>query len=97
MTTKYSDFKMEPTLSEIVVDVASEQYGDEFRAKSRAGHEALVAWLIVRADADTVDDVLAENGFDSIDDLVEYLAEGRFENDDQFDPLAAVDTPRTLP
>lgn len=97
MTTEYSDFKVEPNLGDVIVDVASEQYGGDFRAKSRAGHEALVAWLVLRADPEIVDDVLADYGFDGIDDLVSYLADGRFSGDDNFDPLAAVETPQELP
>ena len=107
--TEYSDWKLDPTLSDIVTEVAEEQYGEDFRAKSRAGHEALVAWLVLRADDDVVQDVLAnpdeydetgelageleDHDIDSISDLVRYLAEGRFAGDDQFDPLAAVRTP----
>lgn len=96
--TEYTDFKVDPTLGDIVVDVAEQQFDQEFRAKSRAGHEALVAWLVVRADPAVVDAALGErdDGIDNIDDLVQYLADGRFSGDDQFDPLAAIETPRNL-
>lgn len=95
--TEYSDFKVDPKLADVVVAAAVDQFDGEFRAKSRAGHEALVAWLVIRADTDIVQDALAAEGFDGIDDLVQYLADGRFDGDEQFDPLAAVETPRTLP
>lgn len=105
--TEYSDWKLDPTLSDIVTEVAEEQYGEDFRAKSRAGHEALVAWLVLRADDDVVQDVLQNpakydeglaadldrHDIDSVSELVRYLAEGRFDGDDQFDPLASVRTP----
>lgn len=94
--TEYSDFKVEPRLADVVVDAAADQFDGEFRAKSRAGHEALVAWLVVRADSDVVQQALEANDFDSIDDLVQYLEDGRFSQDDQFDPFAAVETPRDL-
>lgn len=94
--TEYSDFKVDPRLGDVVVDAAADQFGSEFRAKSRAGHEALVAWLAFRADGEAVEQALETHGFDDIDDLVQHLADGRFSGDDQFDPLAAVETPRDL-
>lgn len=94
--TEYSDFKVDPRLAGVVVHAAVEQYGAEFRAKSRAGHEALVAWLVLRGEGEAVQQALETHGFDDIDDLVQYLADGRFDGDDQFDPLAAVETPRNL-
>lgn len=91
--TDYADLKVDPTLRDVLEDVAVEQYGQEYRAISHAGHEAVIAALVLRFDDDIVDDVLDDHGFDSVSDLVDYLADGRFDTDDQFDPLAAVRTP----
>lgn len=92
--TDYSDFKVDPKLADVVVDAAEDLYGGEFRAKSRAGHEALITWLVVRADDDVVQQALDAHDFDGIQDLIDYLADGRFQGDDTFDPLEAVRTPK---
>lgn len=94
--TDYADLKVEPALRDVLEAVAEAQYGEEYRAISRAGHEAVVAWLVLRADDDIVDDVLDQHGFDGISGLVEHLETGRFDGDDLFDPLAAIRTPTDL-
>lgn len=90
--TDYKDLKIDPDLRDVLQDAAEQHYGETFRAISRSGHEAVIAWLIMVPDADTRDAVLADHGFDSVSDLVDYLDEGRFRDDDLFDPLAAVRT-----
>lgn len=97
--TDYADLKVSPIAHRVMADAAEAQYGQQYRAVSRAGHEAVIAWLVLRADDDVRQQALEANGFDSIDDLVSALADedgddGRFAGDDQFDPLAAVRTPK---
>lgn len=97
----YSDLKVSPIAHKVLMSAAEAQYGESYRAASRAGHEAIIAWLVLRADDGVRRDALAAHGYDSIQGLVDDLADadgadGRFAGDDQFDPLAAVRTPRDL-
>lgn len=102
--TRYADVKVDPFLRSVVRGVAGELYGQDYRAISRAGHEALIVWLLFRADPSTVEAILRSPGvygledpdgdvdireLDSVSDIVEYLRAGRFEGDDHFDPMAA--------
>jgi hypothetical protein len=93
MTTEYKDLKVHPVLRDILHDTATREYGQEYRAISRSGHEAVIAWLVLRADDDIVQDTLDDHGFDSIPDLVDFIQQDRFETDDHFDPLAAIRHP----
>jgi hypothetical protein len=99
--TEYADVKVSPILRDLAKDIAEQQYGTEHRAISRMGHEALITWMIVRADDDIVQSVLQDGGFETIQDLIDALADadgadGRFSNDPQFAPMAAIETPRDL-
>lgn len=97
--TDYADLKVSPVLRDVLEDAAARTYGRQHRAISRAGHEAVIAWLVLRCPDDVRRDVLASHGYDSIADLVTELtstadtADGRFADDPLFDPLAAVETP----
>lgn len=93
MTTEYKDLKVHPVLRDILHDAATQEYGQEYRSISRSGHEAVFAWLLLRADDDIVQSTLDDHGFDSITDLMEYIEQDRFQNDDHFDPLAAIRHP----
>lgn len=95
--TDYADLKVAPLLRDVLKTAAELQYGEDYRAISRAGHEAVIAWLVLRADGDVVDQALAEHGFEDIDALIAALADddgedGRFSGDEHFDPLAAIRT-----
>lgn len=99
--TDYSDLKVSPILRDVLAHAAKEQYGNDFRAISRAGHEAVIAWLVLRCDPDVRTRALNEHGFDTTTELVDALADedgadGRFADDDEFDPLAAIRTPHNL-
>jgi len=95
--TAYADLKVAPFLRDVLEDTAEQHYEQEYRAISRAGHEAAIAWLLLVPDDDTVTQTLTDHGFDGITDLVSALEHGRFEDDDRFDPLQAVRTPTTMP
>jgi|AntRauTorcE11897_2_1112592.scaffolds.fasta_scaffold60336_3 hypothetical protein len=99
--TEYADLKIAPVVHRVLKTAAEDQFDQQFRALSLAGHEAAIAWLVFRADDDVRQRALAEHGYDSIGDLVDDLAaedgaDGRFANDDNFDPLAAIRTPRQM-
>lgn len=84
--TDYKDLKIEPTTRDILRDAAVEQYGTEHRAISRAGHEAVVAWLATQTDRDVRQAALVDHDFANLEALVDYLADGRFRNDPLFNP-----------
>lgn len=95
--TEYADVKVSPILREVMVTAAVDQYDGQDRAISRAGHEAIITWLVFRVDDDVRRQALDAHGFDGIDDLLDALtdadgADGRFEGDGLFDPLAAIRT-----
>jgi hypothetical protein len=99
--TDYADLKVSPILRDVLVDAAKDEYGSDFRAISRAGHEAIIAWLVLRCDPAVRTRALDDHGFSSTLELIDALAEddgadGRFAGDDQFDPLATIRTPRHL-
>jgi hypothetical protein len=98
--TKYADLKVSPQLRDVLEDAAQLQYDQSHGSISRVGHEAGIAWLVLRCDDDITQHVLQQHGYDDIHAVIQALRDkrqdGRFSGDDDFDPLAAVRTPPNM-
>lgn len=92
MSTDTKDLKVDAELRDIAEDVANDVYGQDFGSIKAMSHEAVIVWLLVRADDAVVDQVLDRYGYDSRTDLIDAIADRQFSSKYalEFDPLAAI-------